>query len=70
MRLELSRGFMEALSNPGDALALEVTQDFPSGIVAGRAGDAAKARRSFTPAPSIVSLDSMIRLTGRMDMMA
>src|ERR1700757_2816467 len=37
---------LQALSNPGDALALEVTQDSPSGIVAGRACDAAKARRS------------------------
>jgi hypothetical protein len=54
---------MQALLNPGDALALEVTQDSPSGIVAGRARDVAKARRSFTPAPSIVSLDSMICLT-------
>ena len=32
--------FMQALSNPGDALALEIAQDFSSGIVAGRTGDA------------------------------
>jgi hypothetical protein len=32
---------MQALSNPRDALALEVAQDFPSGIVAWRTGDAA-----------------------------
>ena len=31
--------FMQALSNPGDALALEVTQDLPSGIVAWRTGE-------------------------------
>ena len=35
--------FMQALSNPGDALALEVTQDLPSGVVARHTSDAAPA---------------------------
>jgi AraC-like DNA-binding protein len=39
---------MQALSCPGDALALEVTQDFSSGIVAWRTGDAASRMASRT----------------------
>jgi hypothetical protein len=33
--------FIQVLSRPGDALALEVAKDFTSGIVAGCTGDTA-----------------------------
>src|SRR5580704_19282003 len=40
--------FMQALSCAGNALALEVTQDLPSGIGARRTGDAASRMASRT----------------------
>jgi hypothetical protein len=64
MRLEVARGiFIQALSYPGDALALEVTQDFPSGIVAWRAGDATPRMASRTAQIETRDQTSIIRVT-------
>ena len=63
MRLELARGiFIQALSRPGDALALEVAQDFPSGIVAWRTGDAASRMASRTAQIETRDRTSIIRI--------
>src|ERR1700730_500820 len=55
--------FMQALSNPGDALALEVTQDLPSGVVARRTGDAASRMASRTAQIETRNRTSIIRVT-------
>jgi hypothetical protein len=55
--------FMQALSNPGDALALEVTQDLPSGVVARRTGDAASRMASRTAQKETCDRTSIIRVT-------
>jgi hypothetical protein len=54
---------MQALSIPGDALALEVTQDFPSGVVAWRTGDAAPWMASRTAQIQTRDRTSVIRVT-------
>ena len=54
---------MQALSNPGDALALEVTQDLPSGVVARRTGDAASRMGSRTAQIETRDRTSLIRIT-------
>ena len=54
---------MQALSNPGDALALEVTQDLPSGIVARSTGDAASRMASRTSQIETRDRTSIIRVT-------
>jgi len=54
---------MQALSCPGDALALEVTQDFSSGIVAWRTGDAASRMASRTAQIETRDRTSIIRVT-------
>ena len=54
---------MQALSNPGNALALEVTQDLPSGVVARRTGDAASRMASRTAQIETRDRTSIIRVT-------
>jgi hypothetical protein len=54
---------LQALSCPGDALALEVTQDLPSGIVARRTGDAASRMASRTAQIETRDRTSIIRVT-------
>src|SRR3984893_15895401 len=54
---------MRALSCPGDALALEVTQDLPSGIVARRTGDATSRMASRTAQIETRDRTSIIRVT-------
>ena len=54
---------MQALSCPGDTLTLEVTQDFPSGIVAWRTGDAASRMASRTAQIQARDRTSIIRVT-------
>src|SRR5580693_7670436 len=55
--------FMQALSCPGDALALEVTEDLPSGVVARRTGDAAPRMASRTAQKETCDRTSIIRVT-------
>jgi hypothetical protein len=60
---ELARGiFIQVLSRPGDAFALEVTQDLPSGIVARRTGDAASRMASRTAQIETRDRTSIIRV--------
>ena len=54
---------MQALSCPGDAFALEVTQDLPSGIVAWRTGDAASRMASRSAQIETRDRTSIIRVT-------
>src|SRR3979490_1697288 len=54
---------LQALSCPGDALALEVTQDLLSGIVARRTGDAASRMASRTAQIETRDRTSIIRVT-------
>src|ERR1700726_4272414 len=54
---------MQALSKPGDALALEVTQDFSSGIVARPTGNTASRMASRTAQIETRDRTSIIRVT-------
>jgi hypothetical protein len=54
---------MQALSCPGDTLALEVAQDLPRGIVARRTGDAASRMASRTAQIETRDRTSIIRVT-------